>query len=66
MCQQSCCLLGPLCLQVLFLLARTCLGDHPLCPHDHGALGPSFLKPVLLPEVCLGLEGIWELSLDQH
>lgn len=47
-------------LQVLFLLARTSGEQSPL-PHDHGALGQSFLKPALpvlsvLPEIDHGLK----------
>lgn len=42
-------------LQGLFLLARTSGEQSPL-PHDHGALGQSFLKPAL--PVCSALSEI--------
>ncbi|MEJ1269645.1 ubiquitin protein ligase E3 component n-recognin 7 (putative) [Cricetulus griseus] len=55
---------------VLFLSAQTSVGGHPFCPHDHSALGHSFLKPALQSPHCFlrfarGLKG-FVISLDQR
>lgn len=50
-------LLGPLCLAGSLPVSLNLCGYNPLCPHDHGALGQSFLKPAL--PVLSVLSEIW-------